>query len=124
MTLGLSVSGAVFINTAEQGLAKALPNVPEDQLAQVVAGASNDVIASLSDELRTAAFEVIVSSWQKVFICVYVAAAVSLISAILMKVRLQNNAPLLNWSVTLIYIFAAERPRQHQDLRWRWLSWC
>lgn len=85
MTLGLSVSGAVFINTAEQGLAKALPNVPEDQLAQVVAGASNDVIASLSDELRTAAFEVIVSSWQKVFICVYVAAAVSLISAILMK---------------------------------------
>lgn len=90
MTLGLSVSGAVFINTAEQGLAKALPNVPEDQLAQVVAGASNDVIASLSDELRTAAFEVIVSSWQKVFICVYVAAAVSLISAILMKVSLQK----------------------------------
>lgn len=90
MTFGLSISGAVFINTAQQGLAKALPNIPKGQLAQVVAGASNNIIASLSPELRTVAFEVIVSSWQKVFICVYVAAAISLISAVLMKVS-QNQ---------------------------------
>jgi hypothetical protein len=52
MTLGLSISGAVFINTAEQGLIKALPNIPRDQIFQVVAGASNSVIESLSEELR------------------------------------------------------------------------
>lgn len=86
MTLGLSVSGAVFINTAEQGLIKALPNISRDQISQMVAGASNDVIKSLSEELRTVAFEVIVSSWQKVFICVYVGAAVSFVASVFMNV--------------------------------------
>ncbi|KAL6711553.1 hypothetical protein ACN47E_004487 [Coniothyrium glycines] len=85
MTLGLSVSGAVYINTAETGLAKALPSIPEEQLGQIVAGASNDVIASLSPELRTVALEAIVSAWQKTFICVYVAAAVGLVASLLLK---------------------------------------
>lgn len=123
MTLGLSISGAVFINTAEKGLAKALPNIPREKLAQVVAGASNDMIASLSPELRTAAFEVIVSSWQKVFICVYVAAAVSLIASILLRVSQCLIACLLIWFLVLTYL-STERPCQHQGRRWRRLNCC
>jgi hypothetical protein len=90
MTLGLSISGAVFINTAKQGLIKALPNIPVDQISQMVAGASNNVIKSLSDELRIVAFEVIVSSWQKTFICVYVGAAVSFLASLFMNVSLHQ----------------------------------
>ncbi|KAI8932349.1 hypothetical protein NX059_010542 [Plenodomus lindquistii] len=85
MTLGLSISGAVFINNAQKGLEKALPFIPSDQIHQMVAGASNQVVKSLSEDLRTVAFETIIESWQKVFICVYVGAAVSLVVSILMN---------------------------------------
>ncbi|KAF2818866.1 MFS general substrate transporter [Ophiobolus disseminans] len=85
MALGSSVSGAVFINTAQRDLAKVIPGVPKEEIAQMIAGASNDLIASLSPEVRSAAFEAIVSSWQKVFICIYVAAIVGFIPSLLMK---------------------------------------
>jgi hypothetical protein len=114
MTLGLSISGAVFINTAEQGLIKALPNIPRDQIFQVVAGASNSVIESLSEELRVVAFEVIVSSWQKVFIGVYVGAAVSFLASIFMNVSLSNEKlAVVKESKLLTQSFLVEWSCQH-----------
>ena len=122
MTLGLSIGGAVFVNTAENGLAEALPNIPEDQITQLVAGTSNDIIGTLSSGERIAALEVIVGSYQKVFICIYVAAAISLIASILMKVSgcLWCNA---TSSVTLTHILT-ERSCQHQSCSRWWLSLC
>lgn len=96
MTLGLSIGGAVFVNTAENGLAKALPDVAGDQITQLIAGTSNDIIGTLSSIERIAALEVIVGSYQKVFICIYVAAAISLIASLLLKViEYSVQAPLL-----------------------------
>jgi hypothetical protein len=86
MTLGLSISGAVYINTAEEGLSRAIPTVPKEQIDLLVAGASNGFVATLEPTLQRAAYEAIVASWQKTFIIVYVAAAASLVSAIFLKV--------------------------------------
>lgn len=86
ITFGLSISGAVFINTATSGLHDALPQIPVEELSHVVAGASNQVFESLSLEQRSRALEIIVQSWNKTFICVYVAAAASLISSVFFKV--------------------------------------
>lgn len=68
MTLGLSVSGAVFINKAQNGLHSVLPNVPRSELTRIVAGTSSDLIKTLSEELRTQVIAVIVSTWQKTYV--------------------------------------------------------
>jgi len=85
MTLGLSISGAVFVNTAVGGLSHALPSVSQEDITQLIAGASNHIIGTLSPAMRNIALDIIVASWQKTFICVYVGAAVSLTVAVFMK---------------------------------------
>lgn len=94
MTFGLSISGAVFVNMAQNGLYEVLPRVPKDQVDRPVAGTTSGLLTTLSPEVQTAALEVIVSSWQKVFIVVYVGAAISLACAIFFKVRTHITFPL------------------------------
>lgn len=86
MALGLSISGAVYVNTAESALYKALPSIPRDQIDLLVAGASNGLLGTLPEHMRNLALEAIVASWQKTFIVVYVGAAASLAVAIFLKV--------------------------------------
>ncbi|SPQ27335.1 3d15febc-b28e-4b88-8b5d-fbbabb85fd3f [Thermothielavioides terrestris] len=84
MTLGLSISGAVFVNTAVNNLESAL-SLPRDQISQLVAGASNHVLETLSPAMRTLTLDIIVASWQKAFIIIYVGAAASLVVAIFFR---------------------------------------
>ncbi|KAL2018286.1 hypothetical protein VTK56DRAFT_990 [Thermocarpiscus australiensis] len=84
MTLGLSISGAVFVNTAVNNLESAL-GLPRLQISQLVAGASNHVLETLSPALRNLTLDIIVASWQKAFIIVYVGAAASLVVSILFR---------------------------------------
>ncbi|KAJ5795306.1 Major facilitator superfamily domain general substrate transporter [Penicillium paradoxum] len=84
MTFGLSISGAIFVNLASNNLLALLPEYPQDQVRQIVSGTSGKLLASLSSSLRDQALDIIVSAWQKIFICVYVAAAASLICAVFM----------------------------------------
>ncbi|KAJ5504545.1 Major facilitator superfamily domain general substrate transporter [Penicillium fimorum] len=85
LTLGLSISGAVFVNIASNGLFALLPDYPQSQVRQIVSGTSSKLLASLSEELRQQVLVVIVSAWQNIFICVYAAAAASLICSIFMS---------------------------------------
>lgn len=87
MTLGLSISGAIFVNSATNGLYKALLSIPHDQVQQLIAGAAGNLLDTLNDEKRTQTLEVIVSSWQKTFTVVYVGAAVGLLCSVFLKVR-------------------------------------
>ncbi|KAF7182714.1 hypothetical protein CNMCM7691_002375 [Aspergillus felis] len=47
MTLGLSTTGAVFVNVAQNGLFKLLPNLPRDQVSQIVSGTSSGLLKTL-----------------------------------------------------------------------------
>ncbi|KAJ5375246.1 Major facilitator superfamily domain general substrate transporter [Penicillium concentricum] len=85
ITMGLSISGAVFVNIASNGLFALLPGYPQSQVRQIVSGTSSKLLASLSENMREQALIVIVSAWKNIFICVYVAAAVSLICSIFMS---------------------------------------
>lgn len=87
IALGLSLSGAVFINTAVQGLMTALPDVPREQLQLAVAGTSGSFFESLGEEQQEAALEVIVGALSKTFIFVYVGAAVTLVCSLLFTKR-------------------------------------
>lgn len=63
MTLGLSISGAVFVNTAQNALFKLLPDVPRDQVSQLVSGTSGYLVNTLDNATRTKTIETIVGAW-------------------------------------------------------------
>lgn len=63
MTLGLSISGAVFVNVAQNKIYQLLPNIPRDQVRQIVSGMSGNVISTLSEDLWEKVLAVIVSAW-------------------------------------------------------------
>ncbi|KAM5444099.1 hypothetical protein MferCBS31731_000616 [Microsporum ferrugineum] len=85
MTLGLSISGALLVNISKGGLVGLLPNLPPEDIQQILSGTSSDSLKMLSPELRTEALTLIVSAWQKIFICVYASAAVSLVRSLLLS---------------------------------------
>ncbi|KAL2163199.1 hypothetical protein VTH06DRAFT_5255 [Thermothelomyces fergusii] len=84
MTLGLSISGAVFVNTAVQNLAAAI-DLPIEEIEKLVAGASNNLLETLSPAMRILTLDIIVDSWRKAFILIYVGAAASLVASILFR---------------------------------------
>lgn len=65
MTLGLSISGAIFVNTAKANLLNLLPNIAPSQTQQILSGTSSDALQMLPLEIRTQALSIIVSAWQK-----------------------------------------------------------
>lgn len=68
MSLGLSVAGALFINFSENGLMAALPQIPEDQIRQIVAGTSSAIYESLPVLDRKTILQVIVDAEAKVYV--------------------------------------------------------
>ncbi|KAL2174071.1 major facilitator superfamily domain-containing protein [Thermothelomyces heterothallicus CBS 202.75] len=84
MTLGLSISGAVFVNTAVRNLEAAI-DLPRHELTQLVAGASNNLLETLSPAMRILILDIIVESWRKAFIIVYTGAAASLVAAVFFR---------------------------------------
>ncbi|KAL8935279.1 MAG: hypothetical protein Q9211_004782 [Gyalolechia sp. 1 TL-2023] len=62
ITFGLSISGAVFLNKAIDGLSKVLPDVSRDQIQTAVLGASGNLFATLPAEVRRRAINVIVDA--------------------------------------------------------------
>ncbi|KAJ5598864.1 Major facilitator superfamily domain general substrate transporter [Penicillium hordei] len=85
MALGVSISGAIFVNVASKNLYALLPDYPQSQVSQIVSGTSSQLLSSLSEKLRDQALVIIVSAWHNTFICVYVAAAVSLVCSVFLS---------------------------------------
>ncbi|KAJ5296301.1 uncharacterized protein N7443_007194 [Penicillium atrosanguineum] len=85
MTLGLSVSGAIFVKIASNNLFALLPEYPKSDVRQIVSGTSGQLLQSLSENMREQALAIIVSAWQNIFVCVYAAAAASLICSVFMS---------------------------------------
>ncbi|KAL9609777.1 MAG: hypothetical protein Q9167_005473 [Letrouitia subvulpina] len=93
IALGLSVSGAVFVNTALNGLQSVLPDVPRSQLQGAISGTSGNFLRTLDGRERAESLEVFMASLRKAFVLVYVAGAVSLVASALLSRRRLNLAP-------------------------------
>jgi hypothetical protein len=66
IALGLSISGATFVNVALAGLQKIIPDVPRMQLEGALSGTSGSFFSTLSPELQDQALAVIMDTLQKV----------------------------------------------------------
>ncbi|KAL9045292.1 MAG: hypothetical protein Q9214_001642 [Letrouitia sp. 1 TL-2023] len=93
IALGLSISGAVFVNTALNGLQRVLPDVLRSQLEGAISGTSGDFLRTLDGRERVESLEVVMGSLRKAFVLVYVARAVSLGASALLSRRRLNLAP-------------------------------
>lgn len=82
IAFGLAIAGAVFINDAVSGLTVLIPDVSRSELQRAISGTSSTYFQSLPEELRASCIGVIVGALQKVFIPVYVGAAVSLVISV------------------------------------------
>lgn len=86
LAFGLSMTGAVFLNLAKRNLAAIFPDLDADTLVSVVSGTSGGFLATLDEEGRLHALSAIVSALQRVFMQVYVAAALAFVLSLLLKV--------------------------------------
>lgn len=86
ISLGLSIGGTVFINTALSNLGPALPGVPRSQLQSALSGTSGDFLSHFDSEVTTRILDIIVDAIDTSFILVYVAGAVGLLASVLLSV--------------------------------------
>ncbi|KFX94971.1 hypothetical protein V490_04060 [Pseudogymnoascus sp. VKM F-3557] len=82
IVFGLSIGGAIFINTALSSLRSLLPLLSEADLRVVISGTSSNAIELIPVALRDDAVAAIVGSLRKLFIPAYVAAAVALVVSV------------------------------------------
>ncbi|OCK74764.1 MFS drug efflux transporter [Lepidopterella palustris CBS 459.81] len=95
VSLALSISGAVFVNEALSGLQKLLVSQPRDELLRALQGLSGDLLATLTEQQRDATLAIIIESLSKVFILVYVAAALGILSAAcLRRAKMASAVPI------------------------------
>ncbi|OJD18667.1 hypothetical protein AJ78_01363 [Emergomyces pasteurianus Ep9510] len=85
ITFGLSISAAVFVNYAINGLIQTIPNVTHDEIESALLGASGNILAQLPAEVREASLAVIVEGIKKVYIPVYVSGAVGLVTSVFLN---------------------------------------
>lgn len=82
IAIGLSVAGAIYVNGAIAGLEVLLPSLSAEDIQLAIAGTSTTFSDSFSPDIRQQATDVIVEAMSKVFILVYVGAAVSLLLSV------------------------------------------
>lgn len=66
MTLGLSITGAIFVNVAQNHLYQLLPKLPREQVSRIVSGTSSKLLAKLPMHIREQALDIIVLAWRDV----------------------------------------------------------
>ncbi|PHH90141.1 hypothetical protein CDD83_4423 [Cordyceps sp. RAO-2017] len=84
-TIGLSLAGAIFVNTAKKSLASLFPELGADALDLVMAGASGDFLSNLRAKDQALALDCIVEALRKVFIHAYAASAVAIFMGALIE---------------------------------------
>lgn len=85
ITVGLSVGGAVFTNTALRNLRPLLPDVPEDQLQEALSGAAGGFLKTLDEQTRMAILNVITVAINRAFILCITAGAISIVASLLLN---------------------------------------
>lgn len=85
ITLGLSLSGAVFVNTALDSLSSLLP-LSKAQLQPALSGLSGEFFRTLPLEQQTTVIRVLVDTLCKTFILIYVFAGVNLVLSLFLNV--------------------------------------
>ncbi|KAL4746946.1 hypothetical protein BDW72DRAFT_206901 [Aspergillus terricola var. indicus] len=67
MTIGMSVTGAIFVNLAQNHLFALLPDFPPAQVSSLVSGTRSGLLKTLPESTRNLTLEAIVLDWRGIF---------------------------------------------------------
>lgn len=89
--LSLSVSGSIFQNKAVQNIASTLPGISQDELGQLITGASGHFYMSLSESDQKLVIHQIMSAIRDSFYYLIGTTALGLITSLLLTVSTSSN---------------------------------
>ncbi|EHK98769.1 putative HC-toxin efflux carrier TOXA [Glarea lozoyensis 74030] len=85
VTIALAIANSIFLNGAQDNIAKVLPDVPTATIQAAIAGAGSEFVKGLSDKLKREVLVAIVDAMSKTYILVLTAGALVLVLSLGMK---------------------------------------
>lgn len=91
MVLFLSLCGTIFQNTAIGKVGKALPDLPKDQVSELMAGTSSRAFQSLSQVEKSIVVTGITAAIRSIWLLFMVASAISFVFALPLAVSRKSR---------------------------------
>lgn len=85
LTIAIAIANSVFLNGAQDNIAKILPDIPRQQVQAAIAGTGSKFVQSLPAEMRDQVLNAIVEAMSKTYILVITAGAVAVIASLGLK---------------------------------------
>lgn len=85
IALGTGMAGAIFVNTAEQGLRVLFPTASDTEISAAIAGIGSDLISSAGPLIQAKALHVIARSVELAFLPVVAGGALAFLGSLTMK---------------------------------------
>jgi hypothetical protein len=85
IVIALGVAGAIFVNKTVSGLEQLLPQVPDADIRNGIAGTTSAFFQNLSKTEKIAALDVIVGSIADVYVLLIVAGAMTVVGSVFLK---------------------------------------
>ena len=85
LALSLGIGTSVFVSRAENGIAKALPDLPEGTIQATIAGTGSTILQNLDFKQKQVVLTIITEALRDIFIMASVVAGVGVLLSLLMK---------------------------------------
>ncbi len=85
ITIAISVANSLFLNEAEKGIAKVLPNLPREPIQASIAGVGSKFVKSLPLDLQDQVLQAIVRGLNKTYILIIAAGAFTVVASVFLK---------------------------------------
>ena len=85
ITIGLAIGNAVFLNRAQDLIAKILPGLSHDEIQNAIAGTGADLLKTLPEDIQVRVLDAIVDAVQRPYILSMVSGAVVAVLSLFMK---------------------------------------
>ncbi|KFZ06847.1 hypothetical protein V501_07021 [Pseudogymnoascus sp. VKM F-4519 (FW-2642)] len=85
ITISIAIANSVFLNGAEEGIAKLMPDVPRDQIQSAIAGVGSKFVQSLPLEMRQKVLDAIIEAMSKAYVLCITAGALAIVLSLFLK---------------------------------------
>ncbi|OBT85333.1 hypothetical protein VE02_05985 [Pseudogymnoascus sp. 03VT05] len=85
ITISIAIANSVFLNGAEEGIAKLMPDVPRDQIQSAIVGVGSKFVQSLPLEMRQKVLDAIIEAMSKAYVLCITAGALAIVLSLFLK---------------------------------------
>ncbi|KFY61277.1 hypothetical protein V496_05082 [Pseudogymnoascus sp. VKM F-4515 (FW-2607)] len=85
ITIAIAIANSVFLNGAEEGISKLLPDVPRDQIQSSIVGVGSKFVQSLPLAMRQQVLDAIIEAMSKAYVLCITAGALAIVLSLFLK---------------------------------------